>query len=127
MCKGLGEHRSHEEAPQDMSTERAERATGHAAVSAGGVTQHTKKNGVNDKLETTRNLTIRCYAAVGRLNGGVRGLFGAAKSPRLKASPSDDLESYVVPTSPPRYPLEHLQGVTAVAALHVHIVAASIG
>lgn len=83
-----------------MSTARAERATGHAAVSAAGVTQHSKKNSSHDKSESTRSLSIRCYAQIDRLNGGVRGLFGSDKSPRLKASPSDDLECYLSPTSP---------------------------
>lgn len=96
MCTGLGSRRSHEEPEQEMTTARV--ATGHAAVSAAGVTQHTKKNSTHEKSEAA--LAIRCYAAVGRLNGGVRGLFGPDKSPRLKASPSDDLENYLSPTSP---------------------------
>ena len=83
-----------------MTTGRAERATCHAAVSTGGVTQHLKRNISPEKPETSRSLSIRCYAAVGRQLGGVRGLFSSSKSPRLKASPSDDHECYHSPTSP---------------------------
>ena len=102
-----------------MSTDTAElaTATGHtAAISAATVTQHSKR--AHDRLETSRSLSIRAYAAAsnyaGRLNGGVRGLFNGSRSPRLKASPSDEFESFVLPHTipgafdkPPRCRLSH--------------------
>ena len=82
-----------------MSTETAELATGHvAAISAAGV-QHTKRT--HDKSEPSRSLSIRAYAFAGRGFTGVRGLFSSSRSPRLKASPSDELESFVLHSTPP--------------------------
>jgi len=97
---------SHGTAPQEMSTDTAElaTATGHAAAfSAATVTQHSKRG--HDRSEPSRSLSIRAYAAAstyaGRLNGGVRGLFNNSRSPRLKSSPSDEFESFVLPHTPP--------------------------
>ncbi len=89
----------------------AQVATGHAAFSADGVVQH-KKSGVSspppgptgvspvgkgrEPPAINGGLTIRGY--VGKLQAKARSagraLVGAPRSPRLKHSTSDDMESF---------------------------------